>query len=668
MIKKTLYESIKHLTGRTPEEILDNLKSLPFYEKYTEALREDLVDLYKMAFEEDPYIIHSHVFDEMMSYYITRTGIYGAHKILRFLLNYSNCPRISHFNKINDAVDYALKYYNQAKDWSLDEIIRYREFFRVLLSDKRITSELDDVRMELCKSVINDKMNESIKHLTGRTPEELAEIRKKLTSEEKLETAIRTDDVDMIKDYIEEIKIKLAYNDFSYDIYFMSTIAQAAIFNAIKVAEYWLQYPFEQKISWKSENPYISALNYTLNYNEKELRQMLLKSQRILDALTPEQIDYYKQKETRMTFNESRKINQDNMKKLNEEDQVFSDAHAKELLNLQVNYNKSLQDLNNKLAKQKSDLAIKYMNIDKQAAAQQATAQKAKVPTQQTQQQPKQTGTTDTTGRPVDAAGNPVKDSYPDILKIKNVLNETESIYDTSGADETELQSLKNYMDAEGIDYKEDESTIEFDDEQLDAEWQDLISQMGLEQTDISADVKDLEDETPEDEETHENDDEDDVVDTLSAEDDDNINIVDVDDEGDENEVFYVKVNDNGEKFVGKVYKLFDGGDWRAKIVQGNSETFEELNYDPDWSEERIISFLEDNYDSVNRLDEDEFDKYIEEPDEEVEESLGGNGNMMIKTEKDKNEDLTKLDMDEEDKYDIKENYHIPTLEEYKVE
>ena len=42
---------------------------------------------------------------------------------------------------------------------------------------------------------------------------------------------------------------------------------------------------------------------------------------------------------------------------LNEEEQVYSEQHAKELLAIQANYNKKLEQLNIGLAKQKSDLS-----------------------------------------------------------------------------------------------------------------------------------------------------------------------------------------------------------------------------------------------------------------------------------------------------------------------
>jgi len=113
---------------------------------------------------------------------------------------------------------------------------------------------------------------------------------------------------------------------------------------------------------------------------------------------------------------------------LNEQDEVYSEAHAKELLAIKANYNKMLQELNNKLAKQISDLSVKYLKI---AQAQQQLAQTQKVAaktagTQQPTTTPQQqTGTVNTTGQAVNADGSPVtKESYEGILKIKEVINE----------------------------------------------------------------------------------------------------------------------------------------------------------------------------------------------------------------------------------------------------
>lgn len=288
---------------------------------------------------------------------------------------------------------------------------------------------------------------------------------------------------------------------------------------------------------------------------------------------------------------------------------IYNDAHAKELLQLRVNYNKELQRLNDRFAKLEMDLASKYMRLSQQQQTI-STAQQ-KETTQQPQQQ-KMTGTVTTSGQPVNADGSPVtKESYEDILKVKEKLNETE--YDTEDVDAESLQDLKDYMDAENISYIEDEddTTLDFDEDELDDEWFDELDDLGFKKEDEDVETDDILD--VEDEEDKEN------TDKISK-------------DIDEKKVFYVKIKDEGKEFTGKLYKLFDGGDWRAKLVDGESDTFEKMNYDPDFDQYDIIAFLRENYDDADLISEDEFNDHVEHPveePEEVEEALGGNGNVL---------------------------------------
>ena len=170
-----------------------------------------------------------------------------------------------------------------------------------------------------------------------------------------------------------------------------------------------------------------------------------------------------------------------------------------------------------------------------------------------------------------------------------------ESTFNTENVDPYELQDLKDYLDAENISYfeEEDGSVIDFDETELDKEWKDRLENMGLKE------------EVPEEE----------TEDILSIEDEEESeeDITDKDEKIDEEKVFYVEVTDDDKTFTGKIYKLFDEGDWRAKVVDGESETFEQLNYDPDWDEFDIIAFLRENYDGAELIDEEEFDEQIEE-------------------------------------------------------
>lgn len=460
---------------------------------------------------------------------------------------------------------------------------------------------------------------------------------------------------------------------------------------------------------------------------------------------------------------------------LSEQEQIYSEQHAKELLAIQANYNKKLEQLNTELAKQKSDLMIKHMKLAQQQAAAAKLKQKTEV---EPEQQVAKTGNVDTAGNPVTSKGgtpavesinilrvNPIDEDeqirygnpgyspdmrnwyekpvtgghkeekpkekrkkemtykrrmeiqdlqyeiqdfkdeikwtkekfetpsyegiegeienffaeighdaseilnsgayktdaekikalkeagvedakgtletyyyyYPEfdpklaverrksreqirkleleIQKRQDKIDKMYSMYEslneatfsTRGVKDEDYFELKNYLDAENISYFEDEdgTEIDFDDTELDAEWRDRLEEIGLEY------VRDFEDEEPK------------TDDILSIEDDEDI--TDKDQQIDEEKVFYVKVEDEGEAFIGKIYKLFDEGDWRSKIVDGESETFEKLNYDPDWDEFDIIAFLRENYADAELVSEDEFNGHVEDPEvapEEVEESV----------------------------------------------
>lgn len=179
-----------------------------------------------------------------------------------------------------------------------------------------------------------------------------------------------------------------------------------------------------------------------------------------------------------------------------------------------------------------------------------------------------------------------------------------EATFNTEGVNDDEYLELKNYLDAENISYFEDEdgTEIDFDDTELDAEWQDRLEEIGLEY------VRDFEDEEPK------------TNDILSIEDEEDI--TDTDEKIDNEKVFYVKVEDEGAAFVGKIYKLFNEGDWRSKIVDGESETFEKINFDPAYDEIDIISFLRENYSDAELLSEDEYNKYIEDSSKQLKESI----------------------------------------------
>lgn len=307
-----------------------------------------------------------------------------------------------------------------------------------------------------------------------------------------------------------------------------------------------------------------------------------------------------------------------NFVNLNEQEEIYSEAHAKEVLQVKADYNSKLRRLNDELAKKLTDLSVKYMKI---AQAQQQLAQTQKVAakvagTQQPSTQ--QTGTVNTAGQPVNATGSPTttQESYSGLLKIKRKVNEEK--YDIFDADPDDIQNLKNYMDAENIPYIEDEEgeSLEFDKEELGNEWREELENLDLRTDDVdTSDILDVDDN--EEEEDWEQEEREQERAEINAENDEDV--INMHKEIDEDKVFYVKVTDDDGDFVGKIYKLFNDGDWRAKVISGKSKTFEKLNYDPDFDEFDVISFLRENYDDAELISEDEFNNHVEESEVEPE-------------------------------------------------
>ena len=270
--------------------------------------------------------------------------------------------------------------------------------------------------------------------------------------------------------------------------------------------------------------------------------------------------------------------------KIHEQD---SNAYNQELLNAEVDYNKKihqltlthmqkLQLLKNEYGKKRVAIASKYNKQlpDAQNAQQQTTNNQANQPN---------TGNVDTTGNPVNAQGAPVVSESNSII--------VEGKYDTKHTDRIEIQSLKDYLDAENISYieDEDETYIDFDDEDVDDEYLDILEP--VEDDEFAGDFdEDFEDE--------------------------DFDIADEDARIDKERVFYVEVEDGNNFFTGKIYKLFDDGDWRSKIVDGESKTFEKLNFDPDFDEFDIIAFLRENYDDAILISKGEFNDNVEDYDE----------------------------------------------------
>lgn len=271
------------------------------------------------------------------------------------------------------------------------------------------------------------------------------------------------------------------------------------------------------------------------------------------------------------------------------------------------------------------------------------------------------------------AAEKEIEDLNNQIAKIEDQIQKISSMYESlneasyniEDVDSEELQNLKDYLDAENISYLEDEdqTEIDFDESEIDDEWKEQLDDLGF-------DEKEFENEIP------------DTDDILSIEDEDEAeseevegeeNITDIDDKINEDKVFYVRITDDNETFVGKIYKLFDEGDWRAKIIEGSSETFEKLNYEPDFDEFDIIAFLRENYDDAELISEDEFNDHVEESVAAVASPLlrAAAGAAAVKFGENMADKATEqITEDGEDSKESKETnesvkHRIPTLDDY---
>jgi len=81
----------------------------------------------------------------------------------------------------------------------------------------------------------------------------------------------------------------------------------------------------------------------------------------------------------------------------------------------------------------------------------------------------------------------------------------------------------------------------------------------------------------------------------------------------DKNYVFYVKIIEDEKTFIGKIFKISPDGDWYGVVKFGESPTFEKMNYEPTYNEVDIIEFLGNNYESIEVIDTQEFNEYVED-------------------------------------------------------
>jgi len=89
----------------------------------------------------------------------------------------------------------------------------------------------------------------------------------------------------------------------------------------------------------------------------------------------------------------------------------------------------------------------------------------------------------------------------------------------------------------------------------------------------------------------------------------------------DDDFLFYIKAYDEDDWFIGKIFKISADEDWYGIVKAGENDTFDKISYDPEFDEEAIVDFLRDTYDSVEIIDQAEYDDYAEEEPNDIDET-----------------------------------------------
>lgn len=73
----------------------------------------------------------------------------------------------------------------------------------------------------------------------------------------------------------------------------------------------------------------------------------------------------------------------------------------------------------------------------------------------------------------------------------------------------------------------------------------------------------------------------------------------------------YVKFKDNGKDVIGKIYKSSENSDWETKVINGESDTFEEMAFVKDLGMYGVLDKMEGFYDDVKTVKKNIIDKYM---------------------------------------------------------
>jgi len=95
-----------------------------------------------------------------------------------------------------------------------------------------------------------------------------------------------------------------------------------------------------------------------------------------------------------------------------------------------------------------------------------------------------------------------------------------------------------------------------------------------------------------------------------------------------ENYIHYIKIYEKeNDWFIAKIFKESTDGDWFGEVKAGESDNFDDISYDSDYDLIDIIDFLKKTYDSVEVIDDAEYNDYVEEtPPGELDEEGGITG------------------------------------------
>jgi len=174
LIRESIYESIRHLPGRTEEELKAILKGTSPFEKIKEGAKQNIVWLIEEALEEGA---NEFAIDEALLWAAFR----GNNEIVKLLLD---SGADIHYQK-----DHALYWAVRCENFKTVKLLLKRgaTITRVILDTAKAST--DEIKRLIEQKYNNGgkKVNESIKHLPGRTPKELKSYLLGLNTLEKFE-------------------------------------------------------------------------------------------------------------------------------------------------------------------------------------------------------------------------------------------------------------------------------------------------------------------------------------------------------------------------------------------------------------------------------------------------------------------------------------------------